>query len=668
MRADSLGFFWQDAPIGRSRSGSEALSRPLAPIAPSDWVPRPLPNLSSARCIGIDTETRDPDLLTKGAGWATGNGEVVGISLAVEDDAWYFPIRHTVQAEMNLDPDMVLRYLSDVLGDSRPKVGANLMYDVGWLNHEGVKVGGKLIDVQFMEALLHEIGETSLEYLGEKYLGVGKTTHDLYEWAALSYGGRPDGKQRANIYRSPVTLVGPYAEQDARLPLQIAKLLYPKLVEQNLEQVFDIETRLIPLLIEMRMKGVRVDLERAEILREDLMRREDRLLDRLRGLAGGDVNLHSADSLALLFDKAGIPYQRTAAGNPSFTKEFMAGIDHPIGKLINEARGLNKLRGTFIDGYILNGHTNGKIHAGFHPLRGESGGTRSGRFASAQPNLQNVPSRDEELAPMIRGLFVPDLGHSKWARFDYSQIEYRFFLHYAVGVGADAIRADFNANPSMDFHEKTLDMVAPAAGWDISTPNLRKQRRKPVKNVNFGLLYGMSERKLASQLGLSESDASNLFSAYHQALPFTKTTMRATMAEAQRDGVITTILGRRSRFDNWEAKNGWTDERQLMSFEQARDAYGFDIQRAMTHKALNRRLQGSAADLIKVAMVEAYESGLFNETGVPRLTVHDELDFSLEAGAEEYLPAIKRCLENALTLSVPIKADLEVGSDWGHLK
>jgi DNA polymerase I-like protein with 3'-5' exonuclease and polymerase domains len=617
--------------------------------------------------IAIDTETHDPDLLTKGSGWATGNGEVVGISLAVDDAAWYFPIRHQVEREANMDPDVVLRYLADVLGDARPKVGANLLYDVGWLRASGVKVGGKLIDVQFMEALLSENGEVGLEHLGNKYLSSGKDSNQLYDWAWQSYGGRPDSSQRRNIYRCPPSLVGPYAEQDARLPLQLAPILHAKLAAESLLPVFDIETRLIPLLIDMRAAGVSVDLERAEDLSKDLLRREELVMTKLREVAGGEVNLHASESLALLFDKAGVAYPRTAAGRPSFRKEFLAGMQHPVGRLVNEARGLNKLRGTFVDGYILNGHTNGKIHAGFHPLRGDSGGARSGRFSSSQPNLQNVPSRDEELAPIIRGLFVPDAGHKTWARFDYSQIEYRFFLHYAVGEGAEEMRAYFNAHPDTDFHERTLDLVAPAAGWDMSGVGARKQYRKPVKNVNFGLLYGMSERKLAAQLGLSENESSKLFRAYHEAMPFTKTTMRATMSEAARTGIITTILGRRSRFENWESAGYQAGERELMDFSEARDKFGFDIQRAMTHKALNRRLQGSAADLIKVAMVEAYESGLFNETGVPRLTVHDELDFSLPAGAEEYLAPIKRQLETAMRLSIPIKADMELGPDWGHL-
>ena len=227
------------------------------------------------------------------------------------------------------------------------------------------------------------------------------------------------------------------------------------------------------------------------------------------------MDINSSDSLAKAFDGAGIPYGRTAKGAPSFTKQFLADLNTPITNCINDIRKLAKLRGTFVESYILDSHVNGKVYCQFHPLRGDEGGTRSGRFSSSTPNLQNIPSRDEELAPLIRGLFIPDPGHQQWRKYDYSQIEYRFLIHFAQGPGANDVRRLFNENPDTDYHEMALDLVAPEAGWDISTKELRKHHRKPVKNINFGLIYGMGVDKLSADLGLTRAQGKALFAAYH---------------------------------------------------------------------------------------------------------------------------------------------------------
>jgi len=323
------------------------------------------------------------------------------------------------------------------------------------------------------------------------------------------------------------------------------------------------------------------------------------------------------------------------------------------------------LRGTFLESYILDSHVNGKVYGQFHLLRGDSGGTRSGRLSSSTPNLQNLPSRDEELAPMVRGIFVPDDGHRQWVKIDYSQIEYRFMIHYAIGKGAEEARTAFNTNPDIDYHEMTLDLVAPVAGWDISTKELRKKHRKPIKNINFGLIYGMGVEKLSKDLGLSIKEGKELFQAYHIGVPFAKPTMDQAMNEASTAGVVTTILGRKSRFDLYEPAK-WGNGGIALPYEKAIMAYG-NIRRAYTHKALNRRLQGSAADLMKKAMWKCWKEGIFDRIGVPRLTVHDELDFSDPGGVDDGFQEMKRILESAITLKVPVRADMEVGPDWGHV-
>lgn len=665
-RFDNVGLFWQDLP--KAKGGRGDPNRPMPAIPETGWTaPTEFPDLSSAPVIALDVETYDPDLIERGPGWARGVGELVGVSLAVPDGhSWYFPMRHRVRPEENMDPAAVLAYLRDTLGGPQPKVGANITYDVGWLRQEGVRVGGTYVDVQFAEALLDESAKVALEILGQKYLKEGKETSLLYQWCADYYGGNPDHKQRANIYRAPPSLVGHYAEADADLPLRLAPILYKLLEQQGLMEVFAMECGLIPLLIDMRFAGVRVDVSRAEQLRDELVIRESREQERIDHIAGQHVDINSNASLAQAFDRIGLSYGKTAKGAPSFTKQVLEGLDHPLANHIKEKRKLEKLRSTFLESYILDSHVDGMVYGQFHLLRNDEGGTRSGRLSSSNPNLQNIPSRDPELAPMVRGMYVPDLSHYQWRKYDYSQIEYRFLVHYAVGEGAVEVRQQFCNDLSTDYHDVVLDKIAPEAGWDISTPEKRKHWRRPTKNINFGLIFGMGVDKLSQDLGLTKKQGEALFAAYHRGAPFAKATMDQCSEFAAQHGYITTVLGRRSRFDLWEPrrKGGGT----AMPYEKALLLYGGNIRRAFTHKALNRRLQGSAADLMKKAMLQCYNDGVFDEIGVPRLTVHDELNFSDPGGVDKGFEEMQHIMENAIPLNLPVLADGECGPDWGHVK
>lgn len=664
MRDDAVGMFWQDIQEDRVRG---EIIRPQPPIPDTGWVtPKEFPRLDSAAVICLDTETWDPELLERGPGWARGVGHVVGVSIAVPGHpGWYFPVRHTIQPETNMNPEKVFRWLDDTLSKEQPKVGANLLYDIGWLMEEGVRVGGALFDVQFAEALLAESAEVNLEALCQKYLGMGKVTELVYQWCADFYGGNADHRQRKNLWRAPPCLVGPYAIGDVELPLQVLTKQWPQLEKEGLLPLFEMENGLIPLLVAMRREGVSVSIPRAEQTRDQLSLKAREGEKRLRDLVGFDVNVNASDSLAKAFDKVGVAYGKTATGKPSFTKEFLSGLDHPVARSLMDVRKYEKLRGTFVESYILNSHVNGKVYGQFHTLRGEGNGTRSGRLASSTPNLQNLPSRDEELAPLVRGIFVPDEGHERWVKIDYSQIEYRFMIHYAVGPGSEEARALFNAEPDTDYHEMALDLVAPAAGWDISTKELRKTRRKPIKNINFGLIYGMGIDKLSRSLGLSAKEGRELFAAYHRGVPFAKPTMDLAMEEASDNGTVRTILGRKSRFDLWEPKSWSASDSGALPYEKAVLKWG-SIRRAYTHKALNRRLQGSAADLMKMAMYRCWKEGVFERTGVPRLTVHDELDFSDPGGRADAFTEMRHIMETAVPLSIPVRADADAGADWGH--
>lgn len=677
MRADSIGMFWEDLPKVRGKGSRGPRERGAMPvIPPTGWrPPTEFPNLSAAKVIGFDTETYDPELLKAGPGWGRKSGHLIGVSLAVEDGtSWYFPIRHGIEngkqvlpeheAAMNMDPENVLRYVNHVLRDNRPKVGANLLYDVGWLMEEGVSVGGSLFDVQYAEALLNsETPRVDLDSLGERYLGLGKTTSVLYEWLADWCGGTIGERQRANLFLSPPSLAGPYGEGDAALPIAIMNRQWGAMAARGVLDLFNLECRLIPLLVRMRMKGAPVDVNRAEEVHEELGLVLGESEKRLRDIVGQPVNPNARDSLTSAFRKLGIPIPektdtKTKVTKVSYDAAILEGIDHPLAAELLEYRRTEKVRNTFIKGYILDKHVEGRIHCSFHPLKSDSGGARSGRFSSSDPNLQNIPVRTA-LGKRVRSCFVAT--KIRWKKIDYSQIEYRMLAHHAVGEGSDDLRALYHSDPNTDYHVTTQGLVKRMTGLIID--------RRPIKNINFGLIYGMSEPKLARDLGLTPAKGTELFAAYHKAAPYARATMTAAANDVHRLGYVETILGRKSDFTRWGPKRyeaGVADR----TYEDACRKWGpYNIERSRTHKALNRKLQGGAADVMKQAMVVAYEEGLFEESacGMPLLTVHDELDF--DDGTELGDPIWDRLtyvLENAMPqMRIPIKVETTVGPNWG---
>lgn len=651
------GLFWQDS--------APATTRLMPPIPDTGWkTPRDLPNLAAAHALAIDCETYDPDLQEHGPGWARGKSHIVGLAVGTDDGhRWYFPIRHTVEPQHNLDPERVLAWATvELARPTQPKVGANLIYDVGTLRAEGVRVASELFDVEFAEALLDESATVNLEDLGQRYLGQGKTSAQLYDWCRAWYGGGED--QRENIWRAPPRLVGPYAEGDVDLPFAVLDKQWQRLQAEGLLDLFRMECALIPLLVEMRFAGVAVDLAHAEQVRADLLSASIEEQAKLRSIVGFEINVNAAASIAKAFDKFGYSYEKTATGKPSFDKDFLAGCKNPVADAINEIRKLDKLRTTFVENYILGAHVNGKVYCSFNPLRADETGARSGRFSSNDPNLQNIPVRDKKWGKKLRSLFTVDSGHKQWRKFDYSQIEYRFLVHFAVGKGADEARRKYIDDPATDYHAWVQQLVAPVAGWDLSTAELRKLWRFLTKNLNFGAVYGIGEVHMAELLQKPRNEAKKILADYHNALPFVRATMQDCISQIERQGYITTILGRRSRFDLWES----SQERGSlpMPYQQALLQYGA-IKRAYAYRGLNRELQGSAADLFKTAMLKCWTSGVYSYTGVPRLIVHDEKDFSDPGNTDEAFIEMKHIMETALLLRVPVRADEERGPNWGQL-
>jgi DNA polymerase I-like protein with 3'-5' exonuclease and polymerase domains len=614
--------------------------------AQKEWIcPESFPDLKGYKYIAIDLETRDPDLKVRGSGAIMGNGEIVGIAVAVDGWSGYYPIAH--QGGGNLEKDKVMDWIKSVCAADNVKLFHNAMYDVCWLRAAGVHINGHIVDTMVMSSLIDENRLSyTLNSISYEFLGEVKDEKALIE-AAQSWGIDP----KSEMYKLPAMYVGNYAEKDAQLTLELFKVLSREMQKQSLQNVFDLETQLFPCLTDMKFKGVRVDIEKAKLLKQQLTNQEQEILLKVKRETGIEPQIWAARSIATVFDKLDLHYERTEKSHaPSFTKNFLQEHKHPIVQMIAKAREINKAHTTFIDTILKFTHK-GRIHADINPIRSDQGGTVTGRFSYANPNLQQIPARNKELGPMIRSLFLPEIDH-KWGCFDYSQQEPRLVVHYAATTepicfdeSVTKIVEEFK-NDSVDFH-KTVAIMA-----GIS--------REQAKTINLGLFYGMGKAKLQAELGLNtKAEAEKLFNQYHDNVPFVKELMNKTSQFAQTSGSIGTLLGRRCRFNKWEPAT--FGMHTAMSFEEAERTYGRGrIRRAMTYKALNKLIQGSAADMTKKAMLDLYREGI-----IPHIQIHDELDISVID--DNQAKKIVEIMEGAVTLAIPNKVDYESGETWGDI-
>ncbi len=610
---------------------------------PSEWTPpERLPDLSDAKEIAIDLETYDPNIKETGPGWAVGNGYIAGIAIAVEGWKGYFPIRH--EGGGNFDERILKKQVQRIMDLPCDKIFHNAAYDVGWLRWWGVEVKGKIIDTLIAAPLIDENRfRYSLNELGKDYLKETKSEALLYE-AAKEWGVNA----KAEMWKLPAMYVGPYAEQDADLTLRLWQFFKVEIIKQELSSIFELETRLFPCLLDMKTKGVRVDLEKAEKIKKDLQKKEDFLLFQIKKDTGVDVDIWAAVSVAKAFDKLDIRYERTAKSDqPKFDKNFLSTHKHPLAKMVVQAREFNKARTTFIDTILTHQH-HGRIHADINQMRSDTGGTVTGRFSYSNPNLQQIPARNKDIGPLIRSIFVPDEG-CKWGSFDYSQQEPRVLVHFAALTGgglkgADEVIESYKTEDP-DFHQAVADM----AGID----------RRTAKTINLGMMYGMGKGKLASELGLGKEDTEDLFAKFHANVPFVKQLMEQATRKADNTGFLRTLLGRKCRFDLWEPRVFGIHK--ALPLWEAEKEYGRDLKRAWTYKALNRLIQGSSADMTKKAMVDLYEEGI-----IAHIQVHDELNCSIDSDGEKN--KIKEIMENTVELKVPLKVDAEIGPSWGEIK
>ena len=609
--------------------------------AQTEWnEPEEYPDLRKYDEIAIDLETRDPDLKSKGSGSIIGNGEVVGIAVAVPGRKFYFPIAHG--SGPNMDRKRTLEWFKDVCESDAIKIFHNAMYDVCWIRSMGLKINGQIVDTMIAASLIDENRfRFDLNSLSWDYLGHGKNESALNE-EAKSRGLDP----KADMWQLPAMYVGSYAEKDAELTLELWQIFKKELLHQDVESIFELETDLFPCLVDMRFLGVRVDVEKAHKLKQQLTLEEEALLHQIKKETGVEVQLMAARSVAKVFDKLGLPYERTAKSQaPSFTKNFISNHEHPVVRMIAQAREVNKAHTTFIDTIIKHEHK-GRIHADINQIRSDQGGTVTGRFSYSNPNLQQLPARNKDLGPMIRSIFIPEKGH-RWGSFDYSQQEPRLVVHYAAlhkFPSVNDVIDNYENDTSTDFHQVVADMA--------------KIPRSQAKVINLGLFYGMGKAKLQAELGVSKDKAVELFDQYHAKVPFVKQLMNSASNRAQERGQIRTLLGRLCRFHLWEPNQ--FGMHKALPHEEALQEHGPGIRRAFTYKSLNKLIQGSAADMTKKAMLDLYKNGI-----VAHVQIHDELCISVKD--QEQADKIVEIMQDAVTLEVPNKVDCELANTWGEI-
>ena len=616
----------------------------------SDWEPpREFPNLSGVKILGVDTETKDPNLDARGPGSFRKDGHMCGISLATSDRKWYFPMRHMLGGNMN--PDSVIAFMQDVCKEERTWIGANLQYDMEWLDSDNIQMRGKFVDIQVCEALIDEEGgSVALEALSRRYLKTGKDETLLMQ--SLSAHGMST-KNKNDLHKLHSRFVGPYAEADAGNALEIFKCQWPEMQRQQLEQIFTLEAQVTPLLWEMRKQGIRVDLERAALLSDRLKVEEDALRKKLAETYGVSVlfDVWSGPNIARMCDKHEIRYPRTAKGNPSFAGDWLDNQEHDFLQKISSIRELDRLRGTFVDKWIFDNHVDGIIHPSWKQLASDEGGTRTGRLAASNPNPQQVPSR-AELAPLIRACMIPHEDGDDWNKLDYSQQEPRLLVHFAYLMGyegAAEVRRAYIEDPSMDIYKHLAESA--------------RITRRESKDITLGRMYDMGAPKMAAKLGIGVDAAKSKLAEFDRSVPFVRKIADLCSNKAQERGYVRTLCGRRRHFNFWEPadsfKRKYEDGEYIIPLhrEAAEKMWPkSELRRAHARKALNSVIQGSAADMTKAAMVQIRRERKL----IPIMQVHDELNY----GGKGIGEPLKKICESCVKMEVPIRADLYIGKHW----
>lgn len=630
-----------------------------------DWTAPALPQIRGG-LVGYDLETKDEGINSgKGPGWPWGGGYVVGVALAWEGGRVYLPVRHATGG--NMDELTVLRYLLELMDNPNIEwATANCIYDFGWAKRWAHEHGfdfkgpaGKVCDVQILAPLLNENRTSySLDNLGRDYLNARKD-EDALKRAAAAYGIDPK-KVKANLWRLPAPAVAPYAEQDASLTRDLAIHLKRLIAEEGLQEPAALEHDLVPVLLEMRWQGIRVDVDRARQLSQQYRAKEAESVALIKDKTGLVVDIWAVESVVKALAREGIQAPTLESGRPTVTKELLKGWaaqGSVVATNVLLARKFQKSYGTFTDGHILSfaqkSHGGDyRIHAEFHALRAERDdgsvfGTVSYRFSSSNPNLQQLPGKNDEKAGIffakeIRGVFLPEHG-DELGSVDVSQQEPRMGIHFAEGAnvaGGHEAAESLRTDPKWDFH----DFASRLTGIP----------RKDVKGVSLGRMYAAGDGKIATMLGLPTIEATHpssgrtylkagpeaaaILEEYERGMPWVKAMADTCKRRAESRGFITLLGGYKARFSKLGGKNG--------SFPK---------------DAFNRLCQGSSAAQTKRAMVNAYRDGINIKA-----QVHDELVFS---GTRDQGEVVRQAFLSAFAdrLNVPFAVDVAFGANWGEI-
>lgn len=633
------------------------------------------PDLMDCNSIALDTETDDKGLQQGlGSGWFNNNGEVLGVSLAYVKDnqlhKYYFPIAH---ASGNLDKSLVVSFLNNLFVSYKGTlVMHNAVYDLGWLStlHIRPNTSMHLVDTGYAAALLDENRLSyRLDDLAKEELGVGKD-YSLFDTAAKMLGVKTHKQVMTRLKDLPASYVAPYAAQDAAVTFKLYQRFYPQLKEQNLLPLFGLECRQIPMLLAMRKRGVRIDLDRVHELIDDFKGREAKVQAELDEMAGEPFpNTRTAKQTEIIARLVGEDkLQKSEKGNYLTGKKATKGIKHEVFDKMNELNHIRKLRKDFLEN-ILKFEVNGRIHAECHPLKTNSSSgdkvisTKTGRMSTTFPSVLNIPASGE-LGHLIRTCFIPDEG-CDWFCADYGQQEYRWAAHIAIKnkvTGWETVKRMYDENPDLDFHN---------LGSMLLFGNVDHDNRKKVKTLGFGILYGQGLDGFAQSLGCSKEEAQQLLQQYREKVPFVTAAMDMAKRRAEVRGYVTTKLGRRRRYDFFEIRD--RSEPTIVKGKAAATAkaltpgdpwFGKTPVRYKTYTAINSMCQGSAADQTKACAVLLFEKyGI-----VPHLIVHDEFNVSIPKGDEITAKRIINAMQTVMKLEVPVKAEGGIGPNWGEAK
>ena len=645
-------------------------------------------DLKDVDTVAVDIETYDPNLKTKGLGAIRNDGFICGIAVATGKETAYFPLRHSdIFIDYKRD-EKIWDALNEKIfqNENITKVFHNAMYDVCWIRAvTGMKMKGRIVDTMIAASVIDENRfKYSLDSLSKDYLNEEKYKYDLQQ-KTLEWSGGTVKDPMTNMHKLPASIVKEYAKQDVDLTFKLWNLFNKKIDEvlytkddgeqKTCRQIFELETKLFLCLVDMKFKGVRIDVEKATAFGKHLKKRRDQIVKAIESITTIKVDIWAAASIKNLLDHLCIKdYKVTPKSKmPQLPKDYLKTHNNKCLRMIAKAREYDKAVNTFIDGLLGYVHE-GRIHADINQIRSDSGGTVTGRFSMSNPNLQQIPSKGF-IGKKMRELFIPDEGY-KWGSFDYSQQEPRIVVHYAIKLGlpgTETLQEEFDKDDA-DFHQIVAEMA------NIS--------RKQAKTINLGLFYGMGKIKLQKELGLDQSKARALFNEYHSRVPFVRDLSQQLIQFAKENRLLFTLHDRFCRFDKWETTNKeWNPETNrfnevpLYTEAQAREAFKGEMldkfkenkidpnymdyfnryyTPAFTYKALNRLIQGSAADMTKKAMVDLYEKGI-----IPHIQIHDELCFSTTDHESE---VIRETMEQTIPLEVKNKVDYESGPNWGTIK